>query len=127
MKPNESDDNFSDRFLHLCYEFPEDDKDLDFLKQKFERLVHISLHDEYGPLDVSTSTTLVNHETRLISEEESTIPLFLILLHFQFRCGCLLAMIIKLGDMIFKFIIHLLILLAIFMAHIQWRKSENGS
>lgn len=44
MKPNEQVENFSNQFLHLCHEFPEEDTDWDFFKHKFEWLVHISLH-----------------------------------------------------------------------------------
>lgn len=36
-------------------------------------MVHISLQTEFVPPYVSTSQTLVNHETPLISEEESMI------------------------------------------------------
>ena len=46
----------------------------DFFKQKFEHLVHISLHGEPKPLDVSAFPTLVSHETPLILEEEPSIP-----------------------------------------------------
>lgn len=74
MEPNESIEDFSNRFLHLCYEFPEEDMDHYFLKQKFKHLVHISLYSESNTLDVSSSPTPVNHDTPLILEEESTIP-----------------------------------------------------
>jgi len=73
MKPNESVEDFSDRFLHLSCEFPEEDMDLDFLKQKFHRLFHTSFHGEPEPLDVSTSPTLVNHEKPLISKDGFTV------------------------------------------------------
>lgn len=67
MKPNESIEDFSDRFLHLCYEPPGEDMDWDFFKQKFKRLVHISLHSESESPDVFTSLKPVNHETPQIS------------------------------------------------------------
>lgn len=73
MKPNESIEDFSNRFLHPCYEFHEEDMDLDFFKQKFEWLVHISFHDESETLDISSSPTFVNNQKPLILEEESTI------------------------------------------------------
>ena len=74
MKPNESVEDFSDQFLHLCCEIYEYDINQDFLKQKFERLVLISLHGEPEPPIFPTSSTLVSHETPLISEEEPSIP-----------------------------------------------------
>lgn len=67
MKYNESIEKFSNWFLHLFYEFPEEDIDWDLFKQKFEHLVHVSFYGEFEPLDVSASPTLVNHETPLIS------------------------------------------------------------
>ena len=77
MKPDESIEDFSDWFLHLYYEFPEGNTNWDFLKQNFECLVHISLHGESKPPDVSSSLTLVNRETPLISQEELAIPFVL--------------------------------------------------
>jgi len=40
-------------------------------------LVHVSLHSEHERPNVSTSPTLVNHETPLISEVEFTTPFVL--------------------------------------------------
>lgn len=74
MKPIESVEDFYDRFLHLCCEIFEEDMNQDFLKQEFEHLVLISLQGELKPPDFSTPSTLVNHETPLILEEESTTP-----------------------------------------------------
>jgi len=39
MNPNESIDDFSNIFLHLCYEFTKEYMDWDFFKHKFEHLV----------------------------------------------------------------------------------------
>lgn len=77
MNPGESIEDLSNLFLHLCYEFPEEDVDWDFFKQKFQFLVHVSLHDELEPPNVSTSPTLANRETPLISKEEFTTPFVL--------------------------------------------------
>lgn len=44
MELDESVEGFSNRFLHLCYEFPEEDVDQNFCKQNFEHLVWISLN-----------------------------------------------------------------------------------
>lgn len=74
MKLNELDEDFYNQFLHLCYEFHEEYLDCDFFQQKFWCLVHVSLHGECEPHDVSTSPTLKNHEKPLISEEEFTAP-----------------------------------------------------
>jgi len=67
MKPNELIEDFSNQFLHLFYEFLEEDMDWDFFKQKFENLIHISFHGESKPPDLYASPTLVNHETPLVS------------------------------------------------------------
>ena len=69
MKPNESVEGFFDRFLHLYCEFPEEDTYWDFLKQKFEHLVHISLHGESETPNVCASPSLVNHDTLIISKD----------------------------------------------------------
>lgn len=74
MKLDESIEDFSNWFFHLCYEFLEEDIDWDFFKKKFECLVHISLHGEPEPPNVLASPTFVNHETPLILEEEPTNP-----------------------------------------------------
>ena len=56
MKPDESVEDFTDKFLHLCYEFPEEDMDQDFCEKKFQDMVQISLNQfERKPLDVSSS------------------------------------------------------------------------
>lgn len=47
MNPDESIEDFSNIFLHLCYEFLEGDMNWYLLKQKFENLVQISLHGEF--------------------------------------------------------------------------------
>jgi len=73
MKLNESVEDFSDLFLHLCCEISKEDMNEDFLKQELEHLVLIYLHGELEPPYFSTSSTLVNHETPLISKEEFTI------------------------------------------------------
>jgi len=49
MKPNESTEDFANQFLHLCYEFPKEEIDWDFFKQKFECLVHLSFYGESKP------------------------------------------------------------------------------
>jgi len=69
MEPNESTKEFSDWFLHLCYELPREDTNWDLFKQNFKCLVHISLHSEYEPRDVFIPPNLVNHETPKILEE----------------------------------------------------------
>lgn len=51
--------------------------DLDFFEQKFQHLVHVSMHGEPEPLDVSTSWNLANLGTPLILEEEFTAPFVL--------------------------------------------------
>lgn len=127
MKPSESSEDFANPFLHLCFEFHEEDTYWDFFNQKFELSVHISFHSEYEYLDVSSSPTLVNHETPLILEEKPTIPFVLVLLLFQFRCGCLLTMTPKLGNMKIRLPNYLFNLHMFLMIQIQWRKHWNGS
>ena len=43
MEPDELVGGFANRFLHLCYEFPEEDMDQDLHEKKFQDLVWISL------------------------------------------------------------------------------------
>lgn len=43
MKFNELSVDFVDLFIHLCYEFFEEDIDWDFMNEKFQHLVQISL------------------------------------------------------------------------------------
>lgn len=74
MDPDESVEDFSNRFLNLCYEFPEEDMYRYFLKQNFKHLFHISLHGESKQPYVSSSSTLVNQETPIILDEEPIIP-----------------------------------------------------
>jgi len=74
MKPKESIEDFSDRFLYLYCQISEEDMNQYFLKQEFECLVLISLHSEPKPPDFPTSPPLVSHGTPLISEEEPIIP-----------------------------------------------------
>lgn len=87
MEPDESVEDFYNRFLHLFYEFSKEDRDRDFLKQNFEHLVHISLHGEFRPPDVSSSPTLVNQETPLILDEELDIPFVSFPPHFSLLVG----------------------------------------
>lgn len=42
MRPNESLDDFMDRFLHLFYEFSKEYVDWDFMNENFQCLVYIS-------------------------------------------------------------------------------------
>lgn len=58
MSPHELIEDFSNRFLRLCYEFPREDTDWDLFKRKFECLVHISFHGESKPPNVSSSPVL---------------------------------------------------------------------
>lgn len=51
--------------------------------------------------------------------------LFFFLLPFQSRCEFLLAVVVKLGNMQIKSLVYLLILLPLFMVHIQWSKFET--
>lgn len=44
MKPSESIEDFQNRFIHFCYEFFEDDIDWNFMKDKFEYFLQISLN-----------------------------------------------------------------------------------
>jgi len=66
MKPNESIKDLYDHFLNLCYEFPEENMDWDFFKQNFKCLVHMYLHGESKPADVSSSQTPINRHNPLI-------------------------------------------------------------
>ncbi len=77
MKHYESIRDFSNRFLHICYEFSKEDADWDLFKKMFQHLVHVSLHGEPKFLDVSTFPTPANHETPLILDEEFTSPFVL--------------------------------------------------
>jgi len=53
MEPNESIEDFANRFLQLCCEFPKEDMDWDLSKKIFEHLVQISLNQcESKPQDV---------------------------------------------------------------------------
>lgn len=75
MKPDESIKDFSNRILHLCYEFPEEDVYWDYFKEKFWHLAQISLKQfESKPPDHPALPNFENHETPLISKEEPTIP-----------------------------------------------------
>ena len=126
MKPNESIENFFDRFLHLCYESMGEDTNWDLFKKKFKHLVHIFLHDESEPHDVSTSPNFVNHEAPLILEEELANPFVPCPPPFSVLMWVTPFDDNKVGISI-KFLIHLLILLPHFINQIQWRKFQNGS
>lgn len=60
-------EDFTNRFLRICYEFPKEDTDWDLFNQNFEHLVQVSFHGEFKPPDVYTSPTFVNHEITIIS------------------------------------------------------------
>jgi len=100
MKYNESIEVFFNQFLHFCYEFPKEDIDWDFFKQKFEHLVHISFHGESKPPNVSSSPTLVNRETPLISEEGPNIYFVPCPPLFQVPIGVLLFINVEVGKSI---------------------------
>ena len=70
MNPNKSIEDFSSQFLHLCYEFLEEDSGLYLFKQKMDNLVHIYLHSESKAPQVSTPPTILNHGSPIISNEE---------------------------------------------------------
>lgn len=73
MELNESIENFYNIFLHLHYEFVEEDTYWDLFKHTFKHLVWISLNQfEYKPPYVHVSPTFVSCETPPISEEEPT-------------------------------------------------------
>lgn len=75
MKFDESIKDFSNIFLHMFYEFPEEDMDWDLFKEKFQRLVQISLEQsEFESLVDNDLPTFINHETPLIPDEEPTSP-----------------------------------------------------
>jgi len=74
MEPNELVNNFSNEFLHLCYEIQEEDVNWDFLKQEFEHLVLVSSYGEPEPPDFSASPTLADHEAPHIVEGEPNTP-----------------------------------------------------
>jgi len=77
MERNESIQDFDNRFLHLCYDFPKEDMDLDFFKKNFEPLVQIFLNQcESKTPDVLVLPTFRNCETPQISKEEPSIPFF---------------------------------------------------
>jgi len=42
--PDESLNYFHNRFIHFCFEFSEDDINWNFMKEKFEFLVYISMN-----------------------------------------------------------------------------------
>lgn len=42
--PDESLEDFHDHFIHFCYEFSEDDIDWNFMKERFQFLVHIFMN-----------------------------------------------------------------------------------
>ena len=52
MKLDDSIEGFTNRFLHLCYEFFEEDTDWDLFKEEFQQLVQIYLkhyeHEFFG-------------------------------------------------------------------------------
>lgn len=43
MKPGKSQEDFLHRLLQLCYEFPKEVIDLDFIKEKFQSLILLTL------------------------------------------------------------------------------------
>lgn len=68
-------EDFLYRFIHLYYEFPEGVVDSDFIKEKFQSLILLTLRyfESKLPND-SPPPTYANHETHQSFEEEPTIP-----------------------------------------------------
>lgn len=97
MKPGESVQDFSTRFLHIYHEIPEQFLDPDFVSQELKFLVHVSQNSE--ALDFSCSSTLVDHETPHYVEEEHTLHLFLVILLFWSWRGCPLTTVAKLRNL----------------------------
>lgn len=117
MNPNELIEYFSNMFLHLCCVFLGKNLDWDFLKRNFESLVQISLHGESKSPDVPIYPTFRNHETLLIPDNLLSL-LFLFILLFQYQFGCLLVIMLKLGNIEIKFLIRLPNLLPLSMIQI---------
>lgn len=68
MKLDKSIKGFANRFIQLCYEFPKEDMDWDYFKEKFQHLAQISLkQSESKPPHVSTLLNFGNQEIPLIS------------------------------------------------------------
>lgn len=64
MKSSESVENFLDRFLHLCYEFPKGVINSEFINEFFQSLILLFLkYFESKPLDDVSLPTYVDHET----------------------------------------------------------------
>lgn len=77
MKLGESLEDFLNLFLHFCHEFPEENFDYNFISNKFQSLVLLSVkHLGSEPLDDSTLPTYIDHETPQICEEEPTVSFF---------------------------------------------------
>lgn len=75
MELGESTKVFLNQFLHLCYEFPEEMVDSDFIMEKFHNLILLSLRSfESELLDNSLSPTYPNHGIPQYSMEEAIIP-----------------------------------------------------
>jgi len=72
MKFDESVEDFHDRFLHFCYEFLEDDIDWNFMKEKFQCIVQLSLNPP-EPESLSSVLALLSHWDLKVSKEEPNL------------------------------------------------------
>jgi len=99
MKSGEYKEDFINQFLHLFYEFPVENFNYNFISENFQSLILLTLKSfEYEPSDDVSLPAYVDHETPQICEEEPTIPFFFVFLLYQYQFGCLLAMMLKLGN-----------------------------
>lgn len=107
MKYGEYLEDFLNRFLHLCYEFPGEYFDYNFISERFYSFNFISLKlFESKPLEDSSLQTYVDHETPHIRVEEPTGPFVPCPPPFSYQFGFPLVMMYKLENLKVKWLIH---------------------